>query len=95
MWDLKKNLNGEVVPTSYLSLLQVKNRSTRATSPHVLSKPTHIGFKIYAKAHKEAGMYAERYMGQGSVWIQGQLSFGRFFYPIKFWSKADRKLLFC
>jgi len=44
----------------------VKNRSTRAPYPHVLSKPTHIGFKIYAKVHKEAGMYAERYTGQGS-----------------------------
>ena len=49
--------------TSYLSLLWVKNRSTRATYLHVLPKPTHIGFKIYAKAHKDAGTHAEQGIG--------------------------------
>jgi len=48
----------------------VKNRSTRAPYPHVLSKPTHIGFKIYAKAHKEAGMYAEQ-----GIWVKAASGF--------------------
>jgi hypothetical protein len=52
--------------TSYLSLLQVKNRSTRDTYPHVLSKPTHIGFKIYAKAHKDA---------EQGIWVKAASGF--------------------
>jgi hypothetical protein len=48
----------------------VKNRSISAIYPHVLPKPTHIEFKIYAKAHKDAGMYAEQ-----GLWVKAASGF--------------------